>query len=68
MGWPFTFATSQYTEEGDSGGPVVLASDDDHIVGVDSGGNRELDIELFARVDLVSDWIAERIEASNNAP
>jgi V8-like Glu-specific endopeptidase len=63
VGWPFTYATKKYAEEGDSGGPVVRSNDNWHIVGVASGGNWDLDIELLARVDLVHAWIAERVDA-----
>lgn len=62
VGWPFTLATSKYAEQGDSGGPVVLDRDRDLIVGVNSGGNWELDTQLAARVDQVHDWIQERIQ------
>lgn len=62
VGWPFTFRTTHYVEKGDSGGPVVLSKDRMVIVGVDSGGDAAADVELFARVDLLHHWIAERVE------
>jgi hypothetical protein len=44
----------------------LLLSNNHHerqLVGVDSGGNPAIDIELLARIDLVHDWIAQRIDA-----
>jgi len=67
-GWPHTFATERYVEHGDSGGPVVLSQDGWLITGVDSGGSDEHNIELFARVDLVHDWIQEQIAAQSAGP
>ncbi len=63
-GWPFTFATDRYVEQGDSGGPVVLSTDGWVIAGVDSGGSDEHNLELFARADLVHGWIQEQIAAA----
>jgi len=63
-GWPNGFVTAKYVEHGDSGGPVVLDDDQLLIAGVDSGGNDEYDVEIFARADLVHDWIQERIAES----
>ncbi len=60
-GWPFTFATSHEVHKGDSGGPVVLSQDRMLIVGVDSGGDASIDVELFARIDLLAQWIDERL-------
>lgn len=65
VGWPFTYMTKSYAQPGDSGGPVVLTDDLHTIVGVDSGGNGE--VEISTRVHLLHDWITEQIDLHESA-
>jgi hypothetical protein len=62
FGFPFDYVSEQVIEPGDSGGPVEVPGTTPHaIVAVNSGAG--VGAQAVARVDLVKDWIAERIAA-----
>ena len=58
-GYPFDYTSSDVTQTGDSGGPVVVVTSGGvhRIVAVNSGSNG--DIQVLARTDLVAPWIEE---------
>lgn len=63
-GFPFSYASTDVIESGDSGGPVVRPSTHE-IVAVNSGGGNGL--EILARVDLLAPWIADEIASHGGA-
>lgn len=65
LGYPFDYYGTDVIEHGDSGGPVFLPSTHT-IVAVNSGANGS--IEVLARVDPLSTWIAQRVAANGGAP
>ncbi len=60
VGYPFSYSSSDIIESGDSGGPVVVPGTH-QIVAVNSGAGGNL--QVLARVDLLSSWIAQQIAA-----
>ncbi len=70
-GYPFDYVASEVIQSGDSGGPD-FATGTHTIVAVNSGAGGGT--EVLARVDLVSDWIAQQIAShggtgsSSNSP
>jgi Trypsin len=65
IGYPFDYYGVDVIEHGDSGGPVFLPSTHT-IVAVNSGAGTG--VEVLARVDLLSAWIAQRIATMGPAP
>jgi hypothetical protein len=60
IGFPFDYFTTRVLELGDSGGPVEVPGATPHtIFAVNSGVTGNAD--LLARVDLVKDWIQDRV-------
>jgi secreted trypsin-like serine protease len=59
-GYPYSYASSDVIQSGDSGGPVVLPGTH-KIVAVNSGAGGGM--QVLARVDLLSSWIAQQIAA-----
>ncbi len=64
VGYPFSYSSNDIIESGDSGGPVVVAGTH-QIVAVNSGAGGNL--QVLARVDLLSTWIAQQIAAHGGA-
>lgn len=60
VGYPFSYSSADIIESGDSGGPVVVPGTH-QIVAVNSGAGGN--IQVLARVDLLSSWIAQQIAA-----
>jgi V8-like Glu-specific endopeptidase len=60
VGYPFSYSSSDVIESGDSGGPVVVPGTH-QIVAVNSGAGGNL--QVLARVDLLSTWIQQQIAA-----
>ena len=60
VGYPFSYSSNDIIESGDSGGPVVVPGTH-QIVAVNSGAGGNL--QVLARVDLLSTWIAQQIAA-----
>jgi hypothetical protein len=61
LGYPLYYAGPPIIQDGDSGGPAVVQGSDPHIiVGVTSGAGSS--IELMARTDLLSAWIAAQVQ------
>jgi hypothetical protein len=65
VGFPFAYRAPETIQSGDSGGPVVV-SGTHTIVAVNSGAGGGT--QVLARVDLLSDWLAERIAAHEATP
>jgi hypothetical protein len=63
-GFPFAYAASEVIQSGDSGGPDLLENSHT-IVAVNSGAGNGT--EVLARVDLLSDWIQDQIDAHGGA-
>jgi uncharacterized membrane protein YgcG len=61
IGYPFDYQGNEIIEHGDSGGPVFVPGTH-QLVAVNSGGGNGT--EILARVDLLHDWIVQKI-ASN---
>jgi hypothetical protein len=59
-GFPFDYAASEIIQSGDSGGPDLLVNTHS-IVAVNSGAGNG--VEVLARVDLLSGWIQDQIDA-----
>jgi hypothetical protein len=61
-GYPYDYIANEVIESGDSGGPVEIPGANPHrIVAVNSGAGGGT--EVLARVDLLANWIAQKIEA-----
>ena len=59
-GYPLSYVAKRRIEQGDSGGPAVIAKDAQHtIAAVNSGGG---ELEVLARVDLIRDWIVAQLD------
>ena len=63
-GFPFSYAATEIIESGDSGGPDLLVNTHT-IVAVNSGAGGGS--EVLARVDLLSSWIREQVDAHGGA-
>jgi hypothetical protein len=60
IGFPYSFASDEVIQPGDSGGPdVVAGTDPPIIVAVNSGAGGGT--EVLARVDLLAKWIDEQV-------
>jgi hypothetical protein len=60
-GYPYDYVADNVLEQGDSGGPDVVATGGVHtIVAVNSGNGS---MEVLARVDLLYDWIKSKIDS-----
>jgi secreted trypsin-like serine protease len=64
-GFPFDYASDEWIESGDSGGPVFRGTTHT-IVAVNSGGGSGM--EVMASTDLVADWITATIGADQAGP
>jgi hypothetical protein len=61
IGYPFDYQGNEIIEHGDSGGPVFVPGTH-QLVAVNSGGGNGT--EILARVDLLHDWIVQKIAAN----
>lgn len=64
VGFPFDYVASEIIQSGDSGGPAVI-SGTHTIAAVNSGAGGGT--EVLARVDLLSDWIQDQVDAHGGA-
>ncbi len=60
IGFPFDYTSPDIIQSGDSGGPAFREGTHE-IVAVNSGANETL--QVLARVDLLTTWIADRVAA-----
>lgn len=60
IGFPFDYTSADIIQSGDSGGPAFREGTHE-IVAVNSGANDTL--QVLARVDLLTTWIADRVAA-----
>ncbi len=63
-GYPFDYMADEVIEHGDSGGPVFI-SGSHTVVAVNSGGGGGT--EILARVDLLHDWIVQKVAANSGS-
>jgi hypothetical protein len=63
-GYPFDYMADEVIEHGDSGGPVFIPGSHT-IVAVNSGGGGGT--EILARVDLLHDWIVQKIDSNGGS-
>lgn len=64
-GWAYNYLSDEVIQSGDSGGPVVLEGGPQHtIIAVNSASGSGT--QFLARVDLLSEWIAERVAAASS--
>ena len=66
IGYPYDYYSTEITEPGDSGGPVVIPGGPPYtVIGVNSGGGGGE--QITARTDLVYQWLQDQISASGGS-
>jgi hypothetical protein len=65
-GYPYDYATDDVIEGGDSGGPAEVVDGDTHVI-VAVSSSAASQIEMLARVDLLSAWIGDKVAGHRGA-